>query len=110
CLFGVEPASAQRVITTFAGTDFIPIGGGIPAVSAAIGANAVNTDRAGNFYISDEFQNVVFKVDSQDRIIVIAGNGIKTVSGDGGLAVNASINEPQGVAVDSAGNVYISDS
>src|SRR5262245_14150206 len=94
-----QSAFAQRVITTYAGTDTIPIGGGIPAVSAAIGVNAVNADRLGNFYICDEFQNVVLKVDPQGSIFVIAGNGIQTFSGDGGLAVNASVNEPQAVAV-----------
>ena len=97
---------AQRVITTFAGADTIPIAGGIPAVNAVIGVNAVNADHFGNFYVCEEFQNVVLKVDSQ----VLAGNGIQTFSGDGGLAVNASVNEPQGVAVDGAGNIYISDS
>jgi uncharacterized protein (TIGR03437 family) len=101
---------AQRVITTFAGTDTIPIAGGIPAIQASIGVNAVNADRSGNFYVSDEFQNVVLKVDSQDNIFVIAGNGIQTFSGDGGLAVNASLNEPQAVAVAANGEIYISDS
>ncbi len=101
---------AQRVITTYAGTDTIPIAGGIPAVNAAIGVNAVNADRFGNFYVCDEFQNVVLKVDSQGGIVVLAGNGIQTFSGDGGLAVNASVNEPQGVAVDASGNIFISDS
>jgi sugar lactone lactonase YvrE len=105
-----QSALAQRVIATFAGTDVVPIAGGVPATSASISVNTVNADRAGNFYICDEFQSVVFKVDQQNTISVIAGNGIQTFSGDGGLAVNASLNEPQGVAVDPAGNVFISDS
>ena len=39
----------------------------------------------------------------------IAGNGAIGYSGDGGQAVNASFNNPQGIALDSAGNLYISD-
>ncbi len=46
---------------------------------------------------------------SGGTITTIAGNGVATFSGDGGQAKNGSLNGPQGVAVDSAGNVYIAD-
>ncbi len=39
----------------------------------------------------------------------IAGNGVIGYSGDNGQAVNASFNNPQGIAMDSAGNLYIAD-
>ncbi len=49
------------------------------------------------------------KVSSFGTISTIAGNGTCGISGDGGPATSAELNEPVGVAVDSAGNVYISD-
>jgi len=46
---------------------------------------------------------------SQGNIATIAGNGSAAYSGDGGLATAASLNHPRGLAIDSSGNLYISD-
>jgi uncharacterized protein (TIGR03437 family) len=51
----------------------------------------------------------VRRVDSNGTITTVAGNGVAAYSGDGGPAVNASLHDPTGVAVDSAGNLYIAD-
>jgi len=48
-------------------------------------------------------------VPPQFTISTVAGNGTAGFSGDGGPALSAEVNEPQGVAVDSAGNLYIAD-
>ena len=44
-----------------------------------------------------------------DFITTVAGNGTNAYSGDGGLAINAALNYAAGVAMDSAGNLFISD-
>jgi sugar lactone lactonase YvrE len=44
-----------------------------------------------------------------DTIRTVAGNGKQGYSGDGGAAINASLNYPCGVALDAAGNLYIVD-
>lgn len=43
-------------------------------------------------------------------ISTVAGNGLQDFKGDGGAAVRASLSNPRGIAVDAAGNIYISDS
>jgi len=71
---------------------------------------AIAMDSAGNLYIADCNNHVVRKVTASTGVITtIAGNGTYGFSGDGGPAVFAQLFEPKGVAVDAAGNVYISD-
>jgi len=78
---------------------------------------AVATDTAGNIYISDTGDNRIREVlnpssglPGAGNIQTIAGTGTSSSTGDGGLATAATISNPQGVAVDTSGNVYISDS
>jgi sugar lactone lactonase YvrE len=101
-------------ITTYAGTPDTPgfPGNGIPATSALLYAPvAVAVDTTGNLFISDENDNVICRVDGASKIItIVAGTGAFGYSGDGGLATAATMAAPDGVAVDSSGNIYIADS
>jgi uncharacterized protein (TIGR03437 family) len=65
-------------------------------------------DAAGNFYIADTSNNRIRKV-SNAVIATVAGNGTLGFSGDNGPATSAQLANPWGVAVDSAGNLYIAD-
>jgi sugar lactone lactonase YvrE len=51
----------------------------------------------------------IFKVDSAGNITVVAGNGTNNHWGDGGAATSACLSDPFGVAVDSSGNIFISE-
>jgi len=65
-------------------------------------------DGAGNLYIADTLNNSVREV-SHGMITTVAGNGKQGLSGEGGPPTAAELYYPSGVAVDSAGNLYISD-
>jgi trimeric autotransporter adhesin len=67
-------------------------------------------DGAGNLYIADTNNGVIRKVTpGGGSITTVAGNGFSAFSGDGGQATQAALNRPRGVALDSAGNIYIAD-
>ena len=99
-------------ITTIAGTGGRGFSGdGGPAVAAQLNFPAgVSVDGAGNLYIADEWNHRIRRVDLSGTITTLAGTGRRGFSGDGGTAVSARLNYPNGVAVDGAGNLYIADS
>jgi len=106
---------SDGVITTVAGSGAVfPSEGGFsgdngPATSAQLDYPAgVAVDSAGNLYIADEGNHRIRRV-SNGVITTVAGNGTQGLSGDGGPATNAQLGSPTGVAVDSAGNLYIAD-
>jgi hypothetical protein len=113
-----EVAASTGVITTYAGTEVAGYSGDKGPANAAqmYGPTACATDSSGNLYLADVANNVIRKVSINTGIItVVAGNGVYagspegTFSGDGGPALLAGINHPNGVAVDSAGDLYIAD-
>ena len=102
--------SAWRIYT-IAGTGKAGRSGdGGRAVEAQLDyAVAVAADRGGNVYIADFFSQRIRRVDASGTITTIAGTGEPSFSGDGGRAANGGLSFPSGVAVDKAGNVYITD-
>jgi uncharacterized protein (TIGR03437 family) len=91
------------------------VAGGAPPATPAAALNVsmgqpgrVALDASGNLYFTST--NSVFKIDSKGTVTLIAGNSRAGFSGDGGLAVNAQLNSPQGIAFDPNGNMYIADS
>src|SRR5579885_2614410 len=86
---------AQGVITTVAGTEWVFAGDGKPALSAPLGHIAsITLDRNGALIIADPGNAVVLRVNPDNTVTVIAGNGLQGYSGDGGAAVNASLDSP----------------
>jgi hypothetical protein len=70
----------------------------------------VAVDGAGNLYIADTNNNVIRKVNlTTGSIVTVAGNGSPGYTGDGNAATAATLNSPEGVTVDAAGDFYIAD-
>lgn len=105
--------TGQGIISTIAGDGVIGYSGdGGPAVSAELitSASGFTVDAFGNIYVSDSSNNVVRMIAAGTGVITtVAGNGTAGYSGDGGPATSASLNAPNGLAVDLLGNIYIAD-
>jgi sugar lactone lactonase YvrE len=86
-------------------------GDGGPADQALLNfPTAVAVDRAGHLYIADTLNHRVRRVDAAAGVITtVAGLGQPRYSGDGGLAVEAGLNEPAALAVSDGGVLYIAD-
>jgi hypothetical protein len=115
--------AASGVITTVAGAGG-PTGGtgggtggyagdGSPATNSNVrlqNPSFVAVDSSNNIYIADELNNVIRKVTASNGIIsTFAGTHVAGYNGENIQANTALLNRPSGVAVDSAGNVYIAD-
>ncbi|HMD15261.1 MAG TPA: hypothetical protein VKH18_01240 [Terriglobales bacterium] len=107
-LFAPQVSWAQYTISTVAGGG--PGASGVAELNASIGyPGTIAFDTAGNAYIADIYSSRVLKVNPAGIVTAVAGNDTSGYSGDGGPATSAALSHPIGVAVDSAGNVFIAD-
>ncbi len=107
----VRKVTTDGKISTIAGNGTAgPKGDSGPALSVQLNyPRDVAVDAEGAVYIADSENHRVRKVTADGRISTVAGTGVKGFLGDGGPATAARLDRPFGVAVDSAGVLYIAD-
>ncbi len=115
-VFKLDPSG---LLTRIAGTSKRGYSGdGGPATEAQLNlifgnsaapSSGLAIDKAGNLFIADTSNNCVRRVSPTGIITTVAGTGVAGFSGDGGLAVDAKLVYPWGVAVDPEGNLFIMD-
>ena len=101
------------IITAIGGTGLRApyLGDGMPATDAQLNPYVIAIDLYGNIFIADygAGNDRVLKIDTFGIVHSIAGTGTQGFTGDGGPATAAEIYNPEGVAIDVCGNVYIAD-
>jgi large repetitive protein len=112
--FRIRKVDSSGTITTFAGTGVqgMPFHGeGGPATAANLGyVDMVTTDSSGNVYFIDTGNDYVRKVNTATgTITTVAGNGQFGQGAEGVAATGSPLWGPSGLAVDTAGNIYISE-
>ncbi|HEY9898945.1 MAG TPA: IPT/TIG domain-containing protein [Pantanalinema sp.] len=99
--------AADATIQTVAGGAKLPPAGIEGTAWGLESVKGMVHDPLGNAYFCSG--NAVFKLSSTNQLSVVAGTNVYGYSGDGGLATAAQLNDPWGLALDSAGNLYIAD-
>ncbi len=109
----VRMITPSGIISTIAGKNGAApghYGDGGPATDAGISCSGVEFDRHGNLYLADEGTSCIRKINSMGIISTIAGIGDSSgFSGDGGPATAAKLGQPVDIAIDTAGNIYVTD-
>ena len=128
-LLSAAVCHAQPIIVTAAGTDLVFSGDRKMASGVSLGrVSRITVDPNGRPVFADPNYHLVFRLENDGTIRVIAGNNIQGMntaqqqfsftggghsgggySGDNGPAIAAALNRPQGVAYDKLGNLYIAD-
>nr|WP_255480019.1 cell wall-binding repeat-containing protein [Quadrisphaera sp. RL12-1S] len=104
------PTPAPATLSFFAGTGVQGPGVVGPATSSTLWwPKSTAVDTAGNVYIADSNNARIEKVDTSGNLTFVAGTG-SSGAPVSGPATSSPLNGPSGVATDSSGNLYISDS
>jgi NHL repeat len=105
----IRKVTAEGVVTTLAGAaHFSGSADGTGAAASFKEPAGVAVDNAGNVYVADRGNSTIRKVTAAGVVTTLAGTAGMTGSADG-AGVAARFHHPSGVAVDSAGNVYVAD-
>jgi len=108
----IRKVDANGTITTAAGTGAAGFAGeGVAATGAQLHEpRGLALDSKGNLFVADSYNHRIRKVSAEGIITTVVGTGTRGFAGDGGQAAAAQLNFPEGVAVDSAGNLFVADS
>ncbi|WP_156328149.1 MULTISPECIES: alkaline phosphatase PhoX [unclassified Massilia] len=114
-LYVAEPASAtirkltpQGVVTTLAGaSNAVGYADGNGGAARFNQPTRIETDTAGNLYVTDTGNSVVRKLTASGTVLTLAGNG--TCGSSDGNSTSAQFCNPKGIALDRWGNLWIAD-
>jgi sugar lactone lactonase YvrE len=108
----VREVAPNGIITTLAGTGVSGYSGdGGPGAKAKLSdPEHVVVDHQGRVFFTDQINERIRMIDVDGTITTVAGTGVAGDEGDGGPATEATLNEPYGLAIDAAGNLYVADS
>jgi len=103
----IRKVTPAGVVSTFAGDGNAGFTNGAAATAEFYGPEGIAVDASGNVYVADIGNNVIRKITAGGVVSTLAGNGTRGYINGAGTV--AEFNNPQAVAVDATGNVYVAD-
>lgn len=107
----IRKVDTTGIITTIAGNGKRGyLGDGKSAITASLaGPEDIAIDSVGNIYICDTGNNVIRKVDTNGIITTVAGKRMFDIAQNGDLATSIDLKQPDTIALDALGNLYIGE-
>ncbi|MGE0101097.1 MAG: hypothetical protein AB7H86_00545 [Blastocatellales bacterium] len=108
----IRKITPAGIVRTIAGNGEIGTNGaGGPAVEAELNdPRGLCIDAGGSVYFTDAGNHRIYRITAGGILEIIAGTGFSGFGVDGAQALESNLNAPTGLAIDSAGNIYFSDS
>jgi len=104
----IRKISPGGSVTTFAGTNGVSGSANGTGTAASFNSPAgLAIDNAGNLYVADKGNNMIRKIDQAGAVTTLAGS--TTTGSTDGTGAAASFDQPEGLAIDAVGNVYVAD-
>lgn len=103
----IREIDASGNVTTFAGSGVQGASNGRGTAASFNSPRGIVFDGAGNLYVADSGNNLIRKIDASGNVTTIAGAGAQGSAN--GQRTAASFNDPEGLAVDASGSVYVAD-
>ena len=102
----IRKITIAGVVTTLAGSGIAGFADGVGAAAQFHFPKEIKADAAGNLYVADDINHRIRKVTPTGTVSTIAGSVSGSADGQG---ATATFNQPTGIAVDAAGNLFIAD-
>jgi mucin-19 len=103
----IRKVTPAGLVSTFAGTGAVGATDGPGDVATFNGPSGITIDGAGNLFVADYGNNLIRQINPAGKVTTFAGSGVGSLINATGI--NATFRNPQGVAVDLQGNVYVAD-
>jgi len=103
----IRKITPEGMVSTFAGAGYIGSSNGQGTAASFYYPGAVVIDKDENLYVSDQLNMKIRKITKAGLVTTYAGNGVE--SSDDGAALSSSFRRPEGLVLDTAGNLYVAE-